>query len=352
MIAQSPLADEFTAEYSVFVASSERTTLSLPLFASIEDARLGGIRPVLLTSANARISWFVAEALRRAGGHWAVHDDERRVHDALSGYRIGAFRDLWTDSSTERERLDGYATPSPHAQGAFIVEVFARAHAVPETRIGLLAERLVAELGLGHLERWGLTEPLTRRWHPEQFTESLRRGMPTSGPHYAASADGALVRTVVSRTRAGLLEHTRVLAPVGDYHAPTGLEPGAALGAHPAVTGALRMLVHEFTPTVALVSYAEVDDLAHGSGQRAAARRRDQPVAVLIGPRAVRDLRLDLDELGTRHDIEQLGPGRVPSALVRLSGRDELWHQLVAFGHDLDPERVAAAMGFDREGAR
>ena len=33
--------------------------------------------------------------------------------------------------------------------------------------------------------------------------------------------------------------------------------------------------------------------------------------------------------------------------LVRFSGRDELWHQLVAFAHDLDQERLAAALAVE-----
>ncbi|MFT4232150.1 MAG: DUF6177 family protein [Leucobacter sp.] len=76
----------------------------------------------------------------------------------------------------------------------------------------------------------------------------------------------------------------------------------------------------------------------------------DAPLAVLIGPRAVRDLRLDLAALSERHDVTVLGPGRVPSALVRMTGKDALWAQLRAFAFDLDQERLGAALAVELRG--
>ena len=76
----------------------------------------------------------------------------------------------------------------------------------------------------------------------------------------------------------------------------------------------------------------------------------DAPLAVLIGPRAVRDLRLDFDALSKRHDVTLLGPGRVPSALVRMTGRDPLWTQLRAFAFDLEQERLGAVLATEIQG--
>ena len=45
-----------------------------------------------------------------------------------------------------------------------------------------------------------------------------------------------------------------------------------------------------------------------------------------------------------------LGPGRVPSALVRMTGRDPLWSQLRAFAFDLEQERLGAVLATEIQG--
>lgn len=179
------------------------------------------------------------------------------------------------------------------------------------------------------------------------LTGSLRAQMPTSRRHLARGERGEPVSIQVSRTRIGLLEHTRGLVPAGEYGRPDGLAEGMPLAMHPAITETLKGLVDGFRPNLAMVSYSEVVDQDGSLGQIASRRRMDVPLAVLIGAPAVRDLGIDVADLSVNHDVTPLGLRRAPSLLVRFSGRDELWHQLVAFAHDLDQERLAAVLAVE-----
>lgn len=84
----TPLADEWTEDYSLLQCSSERVTLSAPVRAFLHEARANGVRPILLTPESAHLSWFVADELRFAGGYWAVHTRSMEVYDARSGRLI------------------------------------------------------------------------------------------------------------------------------------------------------------------------------------------------------------------------------------------------------------------------
>jgi hypothetical protein len=111
---------------------------------------------------------------------------------------------------------------------------------------------------------------------------------------------------------------------------------------------ARRMLTHvhgAFLPSIGLVSVAELDA---GATQRAAARRPEAPLAVLLGPAAVHGLEVDLDWLRRRHDVTVLGRQRTPSLLVCFGAPDRgMWDQMIAFARDLGPEAIGRTMMLD-----
>ena len=69
------------------------------------------------------------------------------------------------------------------------------------------------------------------------------------------------------------------------------------------------------------------------------------PLAALIGPPAVRDLRIDMEEISRTHDVTPVGLKKAPSMLVRFSRGDDFWHQMISFMHALDQEKLATALG-------
>ena len=305
------------------------------------------MKPVLLPPQSAHLSWFVADELRFAGGYWALHSEGSEVYDGRSGFRIGSIPALWRDFDHTRPQLWSMRHLNPQATGAFLFDVFTRERALDRTLAGGVAEHMVAGLGGGRLVCWDVTEPLAKPWDRRKVTLAMRDQMPASERHLVRSDQAAAVSITMARTRTGLLEHTRGLVPVGAYDAPAGLRPGSPLALHPAVTDTLQALAEGFRVNVAMISYCEVTEDRGSLGQEVARRRMDVPLAVLIGAAQVRDLQIEIEELALSHDVTPLGLTRAPSLLVRFSGRDDLWHQLLGFAHDLDQERLAAALAIE-----
>lgn len=334
-----PLADEWTDEYAVYVAGTSSILLSDPFQSFLDWSLSEGLRPVLVTGPDVRLSPFASLAMNRAGGFWAVKAADG-VYDGLTGLPITAFADLWTARAVPNERPERFRTPSDDPRGLLSYDIFGHQRAVAETRVGRLAETVHEGLGGEPLSLWGLAEPLLEPFGIEPVTESARRGMPESPSMHARAADGSFCEIQVGRTRRGILEHVIGGVPIGPY--PQQLAPLID-----AATRTLMAVERTHQPTIGFVSVAEV---APGVVQRFGVRRPEVPLAVLIGPRAVHDLAPQVAELKQHHDVLELGRKRLPSLLVRFSRTDQgSWSQLMAFASDLGVERVREVAGVGTE---
>lgn len=330
-----PVADEWTEDYQLWSASSRNVTLSAPLATFLEATTEDQLRPVLLTSADASLSPLVSLALRRAGGHWAVRAEDG-VFDGLSGYRIESFEDLWQRSGTDRDRLPGYERPTGDGVGVLMFDVYAHARASGSTIVGALAETAVTGLGGTGLSLWGPYEPLLEPWDVAAVTAAARAQMPVTAALHGWGPDGQFVGVLAARTRHGVLEQAKGGVVLGPY--PRRLADPIARA-----SGALAQIAERFRPTIGFCSLAHFDP---GPVQGTTAKALEVPLSVLIGPRGVHDLQLDLEALVQRHDVTVLGPGRSPAVVVRFSDPDiGLWAQLMAFAYDIGPQQIAAAAG-------
>lgn len=340
-----PLADEWTDEYSLFVIEHDFAAYSRPLRHFLSDCRASRVKPVLLTGPGVLISPHLYTAMAESGAHWAFRDHEG-VFDARSGLRVGAIADLWQGTSaTDRHTpIDVRGVPTP----TLMFDIYAGDRATDETVIGPLADHSVRSLGGDDLVRFGRDEPLTYEWDHRQLTAQVQSRMPASDPMLTSSDGGVWASLTVARTSDGLVERVRGGLPAPWLsHLPQAEWRDTVL---PGVTSMLEGVVADFRPRVALISSGMVHSAGDRYGFAVGAQPMDAPLAVLIGPRAVRDLRLDFDALSQRHDVTLLGPGRVPSALVRMTGRDPLWAQLRAFAFDLEQERLGAVLAAEIQG--
>lgn len=341
-----PLADEWAGDYALFKVEHDRVVFSRPLRHFLAECRDSERRPVLLTGPRAVISPQLYTAMAEGAVHWAFLD-EGRVFDARSGLRLGSIPDLWTRGDAARERhpgvvADGSAVP------AVLFDVYASERATHDTVVGPLVDHLVNGMAGGRVARWGRDEPLAEVWDHGAVTREAQRRMPASDVMLAESDLGAWASLTVARTRDGLIQRVHGGVPL-----PTlGAVPADGLRDRvmPFVTSALSGLVDGFRPRIALISAGLLREHGDGYGFRVGAQPVDAPLAMLIGPRAVRDLRLDFRAMEEDHDVTLLGPGRVPSALVRMTGPAPLWTQLRAFASDLDEERLAAALSNEFRG--
>lgn len=333
-----PVADEWTDEYAVFVATARDVLLTEPLAAFLDFAASERLHPILVTGPDARVSPFVSFAMLHIGGNWVLRTEDG-AYDAMSGYRLESFADLWTKVEAPREQWRTYQGWRDRPGGAVLFDVFGHQRAAAATQVGHLGVAMVEALGGGTLDVWGTTEPLTEPWNPAAVTETARRGMPDSETMHARAADESFCNISVQRTRRGILEHVKGGVPIESYPSRLSEVMGRA-------TEALTMTVEKFQPTVGFISLAESD----GQWQRAHAQRPEAPLAVVLGPRAVHDLKIDADELARWHDISLLGRRRTPSLLVRFTRPDVgLWTQLWMFAYDLGQDRVKAAAGLLEE---
>ena len=335
-----PVADEWGEDYAVFSASAEHVVLTQPLAAFLDYAVTERLRPVLVSGLDSRLSSFVALAMRRAGGLWAVQGMDGATYDGLSGYRIDAFRDMWERPGQGTERLASFRSLSQDPRAVLMFDVFAHQRAASDTSVGQLSASLVTSLGGAPLDVWGPFEPLLDRWDTRILTDTARREMPASDVMHARSADGSYVDLFVGRTRRGILEQAKGGVPIGAY-------PQTLSGVVQTASTTLATLAEDFQPTIGFVSLAEVDGVTH---TEANAKRPEVPLAVVIGPRGVNDLKIDADALAERHDVTLLGRRRTPSLLVRFSDPDQgLWAQLAAFAYDLGSDRIEAAVGIGKD---
>lgn len=333
-----PVADEWTEEYLAWAARTRRVLLTTPLATFLDVAVTDRLRPVLVTNADAELSPLVSLAMRRVGGHWAVRTADG-VFDGLSGYRIDEFEDLWRRSGTDRDRLPGYDRTTPDGVGVLMFDVYSHSRAAASTTVGELAQALVGSLGGPALTTWGPHEPLLEPWDVDALTAAARASMPVSDALHGLG-DGTFADVTAARTRHGVLEQAKGGVVVGPY-------PGAVADHVERASDALAAVADRFRPTIGFVSLAHFDA---GPAQRATAKALEVPLAVLIGPRGVHDLALDVEELVERHDVTILGSARTPSVVVRFSDPDVgLWAQLLAFAYDVGPQQIASAVGMEEE---
>ena len=306
-----PVIDELGEGFAVFATSTVSVRYTVPFALFITEALDLARRPVLLTRVDARVSPFVAAAMARAGGFWAVQARDRATYDALTGRRIAHLPDLWTAPAPEPH---GPWSAAGHVEPRQVLAFEVRAHhrASDSTTIGPLAQDAVTSLGGSPLDRWDTREPLLEPWNTARITDLVRAGMAHSQIVRARSADGTFCELTVDRTRTGLLE--RVL---GGVVAPVGVPHGDLVDVAGRTLADLARKHAIVAASVSLVEY-NAGDRPEDLVQHARARQPERPLAQLYGPRAIVDLGEGLEELRERFDVTSVGPARAPSVLVRV----------------------------------
>lgn len=322
----NPISDEVTDQYAVYAASTEVVALTAPVAAFFEFCDHERIRPVLLSSTNARLSAACATMLTDIRGYWAVQGPDG-VHEAGTGRTLSGFADLW--------RPHQAAAPSlahPDAAISLTLDAYVRHRADASVRIGALAECAAAALEVAPPTRWGVWEPLGRTWDPEALTVFLRGQMPQSGPVHAVGEGTTFVTQRAGRTRRGVLEHLRFSS-----------QPGGTTELRARAVELLTTLHEQADVEMAVVTTrgSEADGTVRPGGYPAAT-----PLAILLGTRATHQLGIDPAAL-EQHGARALGRARTPSTLIDLGGSTDPRRSLLELGLALDPERVLTALGVE-----
>lgn len=321
------VADIWAPGYVVSIARGQRVTLSGSLRAFLEFARKERERAVLVTDRHASLSPHLAEALQSVGGVWVVAQG-RRYFDGVSGFQLPSL-EAATTADRLTDRLPEYGAVPQGLRPAWIFDITVEHRLTRELTLGGLAETMVRGLGGLRLDRCDFDEPLTEHWSRPEVTARLRKAAlaNTDGARMlAASPDGSWASVAAVNLRSSFVEHARGGVLVSDVDQRDDSEIAVAT---------LRRVASDYRTMIGILSRGLVGESATGPARQAAARPADSTVAVVVGPGAVKDLRLDVATLRMTTEVTLLGPGRAPTVLIQPRGETDLMAVLRSYAHDM-----------------
>jgi hypothetical protein len=190
---------------------------------------------------------------------------------------------------------------------------------------------------------WGWHEPCLEPWSTTAYTGSARTLMPY-GTMVLSGADRypAQAVTVARRNRFGVEDTVSGLAVVG----PVGLVDMADIGQR--AVAALREVAAALpTPSIGTVSVTRGGpDISFATPMCAAPV---MPLAVIVGPRAMRALGADAVGFAAEHGGQAVGWGKFPSLVMPLFGTGKgMWGRLAGLVGQFSPDRLATALFLPR----
>ena len=330
-----------------------------------------GRRVVLVTDERSSLTYPMRDALVGTGGVWVVREDGGTLRDGTDG-RVLTSVSAATDRTAPGLTAPGATAPSgpapsgpaaaaispvflraqPTGDGPvaadvrrrldaplgrqLVVSVSVRHQARRTTLLGRTTEILAERLTGGPVLGWGVREPALVPWDRTALTAYARGRMPEDA-RLVVVGDGFVGTVTVRRTSAGLEETTQLLVHAG----PSGSD--AARAVVDAVPAALEQLSSTLVPLFGLVTTrtGRADLLVPSVLETPVV-----PLAMLLGPPAVRELGLDLRLMADQHDAQVVGRRRVPGVVVPLGTFDHAdWDRLAGVARTLGADRVLAAVG-------
>jgi hypothetical protein len=299
-----------------FVATESRTSVI-----GLDDARVNllrlaaanGVRAVLVTDGLCALTPAFAEVWREAGAAWVVRG-ERGLREGFSGRRLSEIVDVLAPAPNAfADDLDlGFLRPPPVTAVQVLALISLRHRAQTSTVLGGPASRLAELLAERPLSVWGAREPAGNRWDRTELTTFARHLMP--GPiAVVGSGPGSRATITIQRTDQGVEEVTQLHANLGSpERAPVDHARQRTLTYLSELAGCTMPLVG-----MVLARPGPSDLLV-----RPQASWPTTPLALLIGPPAVRRLKLDISDLIARFGARAVGRPQIPGLLFDLAGPD------------------------------
>ncbi|MGY4859362.1 DUF6177 family protein [Cryobacterium sp. AP23] len=346
------VGDGYVVSYSaasVVHASEGRTSL-------IAEGARAGLRVVFLTPSSSRLTFGMMQLLGATRSKWVARDASGALTDGLTGRRLAEVQDVLNpgsarDADTPTDAADAN-TPAVAATDAaerswLHLTVSVHLQAREETRVGGALAFLTDRVANAAPAGWGVHEPAGLAWDRENLDRYVRARMPRETRVYVAGHGGlamsALMR--VTRSARGLVEETKLLVALD-------ADDTAAQRSIAAVPGVFADLAA--TESVLLGSAF----VLRGAADLAVSAQLGAPplpVAMVLGPRAVRDLGLDPAEAEERFGAIRAGRPRIPSIVLPFTREGSgSWQQYLDVAGSFDPADVARAFvnGSKREVAR
>lgn len=319
------------------VSRSDRAVLGLsPLRADLlVSAAAARSRVVLVTGSHARLTDPLRDALATAGGAWVAEEPSGDLSVATTGRAIAAPEEALAPAGPEGP-VDAFLRPPTDPTVQLLVSASLRHRPEASLRLGRAVETLAGAPPAG----WGPHEPVERDWDLDALTGHLRDLAPSEARVVVAGTPShPLAGTLLARrTDRGVEEVLQVVLALGRPGSP---EADAGLASVPQ---RLAALARHGMPLMAL-AFARPGraDLTTSATLQAP----PEPVAMLLGPPAVRDLGIDPGDLEAEFAITVVGSPRVPGVVLGFDTGPDRWATFARLMARLDPAAVARATGRD-----
>jgi hypothetical protein len=286
-----------------------------------------GVRFTIVTDTNGRLTMPTRSLLALGGGQWVIESSDGS-YDGLTGEHV-----RWQgDSFVDEHRVEPHPAflhrdESLRAQLviSMTVQHRATASALVGGALAVLSEHLAGAPPRG----WGPHEPVSQPWDQAELTELVRSRMPEPTRLIAVGDQGSpMIATVsVTRTANGIDEDIMAVLPAGD-------PPEASSAA----TETLLRIARSYPLGIAMAQLSRgLPDMTTGptfAGVNA-------PIALALGPRAVRDIGRDRLESSSLGAPRRVGPPRLLPSLVWDLPAQTSWQLLTDLLAELGPDRLA-----------
>lgn len=304
-----------------------------------------GLRPVVMTRPGATLTFAVRNIIELMDGRWLELQDDGTVVSPHTGRRWKFISDPLKPARWNAHVGTIPLTPPPVLVTSFSVSL---QHAPTEELVlGGVAESLARHLANDEAGGWNTHEPALLRWDRSQITKYARDRMPTTSRLIVVGRAGRFQATMLARrTPNGVEESISGIARYSELgHERTEENTLAAITER--ARNALCAVAAEFTmPLVGMVSAGPGwPDLSQRRGSAIPAI----PVALLVGPRATRQMGLNHEELAAGHRVEAVGRSRMPSTIVTFEPRPQgSWAELQEMVKMAGIDKVTEAAGVAR----
>ena len=336
---EHPLVD-FAGDGYVATISDAPLVAATEGFASLAiDAAGVGKRLMLVTTPESRVTFGMLQLLAAIGAAWVVRRADGALRDALTGRAIATFDDAFRPSTTEMpDAAADYFAPVPNTQRWLQITVSVNHPPREKTVLGGSVELLAGQLANAVPVAWGVNEPAGLHWNRDNVTRFVRGRMPRESKIYVAGrGEHAMTATVrISRSSRGVTEETKILVALGEDEAVARTRIEEA----PAILGRLADAQSVLVASAFLLrgrADLSIDPVLAAP---------PVPVAVVLGPRAVQDLAINLADVAARFGAFRAGRARIPSLVLPFTqeGRGS-WQQFVDVAAEFSAVDVAKAFG-------
>lgn len=341
-----PIVDESGPGWVASYSSAPLVGLSSGREALFVDATRAGTRVVIVTAPTSRISFALYQLLTVLGGVWLTRDGAGVLRHAVGGEVVRSYASLVEpdyeplSGETLDERLGGIAERvepddlRPWLQFTVAVHHPARA----ETSLGGAMQTLVESVTGEAPAAWGTSEPVTVPWDRSRLTALSRARMPQDSRVYvngtAVNGTARDIRYSGSirsfRSDIGVTEETRIVFSF----------PGDASPIDSAADLCTRLAEREQVLMATAWSMRGGVDATIPPYWPTS----PQPLAAVIGARAVRSMELDTGLWELEHNARVTGNRRTPSLVIDFGADDVRWRRFAGAFDTVGAETLAAVL--------